>query len=546
MDKFESEIATYSGRVRKIIHYAILFSPILMLGYGLMIQFGIITGSQNYYDIALWTLTLLLLFLGLTQPKTRPMSTLRLLILQLIMVGYALFVVGVESIAIVWLPVVIIAALNQGIKTLWWSALVLLITGFADGMLQGASFNNEVFLSNVATLTGMFFAAILLIAISVSQSNDYQSLVRTRKREALQRSRLVALINGLDSAVITTSASGTIQIHNTAALTLFDTTYSLNSHKIEKVLRLHYINGKKIKWQEIFGSITAPISRDDLMHHFADGEKMRLSILCAPIRADAKNQHQREGYIFILRDVTKQKSLDESRDEFVSVVSHELRTPITAAEAAISNTQLLVERAQDPEHIAPNLQKAHDEIIYLANIVNDLEKLARAEQENAILNTQEISVHKLFEKMYHTYHAQVSDRKITLNLDIDPKVISITTNELHLEEILQNLIANAIKYTRQGSITLSAHHHRDGVQFSVKDTGIGIGKTDRNHVFEKFYRSEDYRTRETSGTGLGLYVVQKLAKNIDTNIELTTRLNHGSTFSFIIPYSRQDRNDKTG
>ncbi len=545
MDKIEPEIATYSGRVRKIIHYAILFSPILMLGYGLMIQFGIITGSQNYYDIALWTLTLLLLFLGLTQPKTRPMSTLRLFILQLIMVGYALFVVGVESIAIVWLPVVVIAALNQGVKTLWWSALVLLLTGFADGMLQGISFNNEVFLSNVATLTGMFFAAVLLIAISVSQSNDYQSLVRTRKREALQKSRLVALINGLDSAVMSTNAAGVIQMHNTAALALLDTTYSLSGHKIEKILNLHQANGKKIRWQDIFGHMSSAVVREDLVHHFADGEKIRLSITCAPIRLDTKNKNMREGYVFILRDITKQKSLDETRDEFISVVSHELRTPITVAEAAISNTQLLVERTKDPEHVASNLEKAHSEILYLSNIVNDLETLARAEQKGTT-HVDEVDINKLFEKLYHEYRPQINGRKVSLNLSIDPRVTIIETNQLYLEEILQNLIANAIKYTHEGSITLIAKHHDNGIYFAVKDTGIGVSKTDRNKIFDKFYRSEDYRTRETSGTGLGLYVVQKLAEKIGTEVELTGRLNHGSTFGFTMHQSRQERSESTG
>ena len=462
MDRIEPEIATYSGRVRKIIRYAILFAPILMLGYGLLIQFGIITGSQNYSDVALWVLTILLLILGLMQSKTKPLSTIHLLALQMIMIGYALFVVGVESIALVWLPVVVIAALNQGVKTLWWSALVLLFTGFIDGMLQGATFNSEVFLSDIATLSGMFFAAVVLIAISASQTNDYQSLVRTRKREVLQRSRLLALINGLDSAVISTNASGMIQIHNTAALTLLDTSYGLAGHRIDKVLSLHQANGKKIKWQDIFSHITSAVSHDDFVHYFADGEKMRLHITCAPIRLDAKNKNMREGYIFILRDITKQKSLEETRDEFISVVSHELRTPITAAEAAISNTQLLVERAQDPEHIAPNLEKAHSEIVYLSNIVNDLETLARAEQKGSS-HVDQVNISKLFERMYHEYHPQAAAKRIAINLNIDPRVSTIETNQLYLEEILQNLITNAIKYTHKGDVTLSAKYHHKGV-----------------------------------------------------------------------------------
>jgi len=104
-----------------------------------------------------------------------------------------------------------------------------------------------------------------------------------------------------------------------------------------------------------------------------------------------------------------------------------------------------------------------------------------------------------------------------------------------LHELLQNFITNAIKYTKEGSITLEVARKKDTIHFAVKDTGIGISKSDQAKVFNKFYRSEDYRTRETGGTGLGLYVAVKLAKKLGTEIDLSSRLNHGSTFSFTLP-----------
>ena len=84
-------------------------------------------------------------------------------------------------------------------------------------------------------------------------------------------------------------------------------------------------------------------------------------------------------------------------------------------------------------------------------------------------------------------------------------------------------------------MTLHIRKTDKGILFAVKDTGIGISKTDQKRIFEKFYRSEDYRTRETSGTGLGLYVVQKLAHKLGVTVEVKSRLNHGSTFSFVLP-----------
>ena len=109
------------------------------------------------------------------------------------------------------------------------------------------------------------------------------------------------------------------------------------------------------------------------------------------------------------------------------------------------------------------------------------------------------------------------------------------TSRLYLEEMLQNFITNAIKYTQAGSVTLTIKRTDNKIVFAVTDTGIGIAKNEQKKVYQKFYRSEDYRTRETSGTGLGLYVVQKLAKKMETEVELTSRLNHGSTFSFELP-----------
>ena len=121
------------------------------------------------------------------------------------------------------------------------------------------------------------------------------------------------------------------------------------------------------------------------------------------------------------------------------------------------------------------------------------------------------------------------------------KVGIITASRLYVEELLQNFITNAIKYTQSGSVTIIVKQTKGKVRFSVKDTGIGISRGDQVKVFAKFYRSEDYRIRETNGTGLGLYVSAKLAHKIGTQIELTSRLNHGSTFSFELPATDKEK-----
>ena len=143
--------------------------------------------------------------------------------------------------------------------------------------------------------------------------------------------------------------------------------------------------------------------------------------------------------------------------------------------------------------------------------------------------------------LYNEYAPQAGAKGLHFNLDLSPKLSPVMASRLYLKELLQNFVTNAIKYTKTGEIIVSAQQVGGTIEFKVKDTGIGISKSDQAHIYEKFYRSEDYRTRETGGTGLGLYVATKLAKKLGVRIEMTSRLNHGSSFGFTI----QTQEDET-
>ncbi len=543
----EDQNDIYNLNVRRIIRYTLLIVPFVMLFFGLTIKFGYVRGAQHYNDLALWSFTIIIFILGLTQPKTKPMSATRLTAYHLLMIGYSLFVVGVDSMVIVWLPLIVVSALNQGIKSLWGSALGIFIAGLIDATLQQKTFSGFVFFSDLATLSAMFISATILILISTSQTHDYLEMLRSRKRETAEHHRLLSLVNSLDVAVISTNTSDTIQLYNSAALSLLDTNQNLAGKNLSKVLDLRTKNGHHINWHDVFGKTRGVVVRDDLSHYFSQEEAMRLHISCAPIRLNYQSQKSdKQGYIFILRDITKEKSLEEERDEFISVVSHELRTPITIVEGAISNNRLLVERGSSKDKLITNLNEAHDQIEYLAKMINDLGALSRAERGDAG-EVEDIDVKEMMTNLYREYEPQAHEKKLKMNLDLSPNLGSVHTNRLYLEEILQNFITNALKYTPEGSVDLIGKEQEDGISLAVKDTGIGISKSDRKKIFNKFYRSEDYRTRETGGTGLGLYVVTKLAQKLGFTIDVSGRLNHGSTFSLLLPKSDSgNTTDKTG
>jgi signal transduction histidine kinase len=242
-----------------------------------------------------------------------------------------------------------------------------------------------------------------------------------------------------------------------------------------------------------------------------------------------------KGFVLIIRDITREKSLEEERDEFISVISHELRTPIAIAEGAISNAQFIAEKTGDIKTISEALESAHKQVIYLEGMINDLSTLSRAERGVLEDNVEDINVHDFVEMLHTNYTPEAERKGLKLHIEIDPSLAILKSSKLYVQEILQNFITNAIKYTEEGSVTISAKQMKDGVEFSVSDTGIGISKGDQSRVFDKFFRSEDYHTRQQNGTGLGLHVTRKLAALAKADINLISELGKGSTFTIYFP-----------
>jgi signal transduction histidine kinase len=146
-----------------------------------------------------------------------------------------------------------------------------------------------------------------------------------------------------------------------------------------------------------------------------------------------------------------------------------------------------------------------------------------------------INVASLVNELNGNYKPQAEAKGLTFNADLDPKLEMLYSSKLYVREILQNFITNSIKYTAKGQVTLRAEPKDKGVLFTVSDTGIGISKSDQERVFDKFFRSEDYRTREAGGTGLGLYITLKLTRLINAELHVESELNKGSSFAIYVP-----------
>lgn len=442
---------------------------------------------------------------------------------------FMLFVSGfLSSFLAVWIILLVDAHIFFGWPGFTMSLLGLAVAGGLSVAIRPHTPLGELYEIIQGTIA-VGAIGYLVARIRSAVDKERSALIKTRDQESFQRERLLALVNSMGDAVVTTDEEGSIKIYNAAFASLLDTNRALVGKNLDSVLRLKDPKKRLINILDDARTIHRVFSRTDLSHHFSDDDVIRLYINVAPIQPGYLSKTER-GYIFIVRDITKEKTLEEERDEFIAVISHELRTPVAIAEGNLSNLQLLQERGATPAVLQHAIRDAHEQIIYLAKIINDLGTLSRAERGINIEGTEAIDTAQLLSELYKTYLPMAQKTGIRFDLDIAPHLAHIRTSRSCLEEILQNIIINAFKYTHEGSVTLIGQNTKTGVYLAVKDTGIGIGKTDQRHIFEKFYRSEDYRTRETTGTGLGLYISKKLADTMNLQISFESRLNHGSVF----------------
>ncbi len=523
-------------RAEQIVRFSALLVPVVLMLYGFMIQYGMVNASSYISDslffvvMSSWVLAGSLQFLY--PPKNTAGAVLRVGSYHIFAAIYLIFISGFSMpFTVCWVLLFLATYFFFSDNGLRISIVVFIATAAADTIIHAS--DTERILNNTFYLLAVLIVGLTATFITRVHQTDQHALDETKKEGDLQRDSILTLINNLAEAVISTDQQGRIRVYNAAVLGLLDTNDNIGGRHIDDIVKLYDEQGSIIRLTKLLKQARS-VNRDDTMTMMSADEEMRVEVTYSPIRTDAQGVAA-QGYIIILRDITKTKSLEEERDEFISVVSHELRTPITVAEGSLSNARLLLDRNDVHNNILKDgLKAAHEQIIFLSRMVNDLSTLSRAERGIAD-EVEVIDIKELVHTLHSEYSPEAKKKGLVFNLDTHGKLGAVSTSRLYLHELLQNFITNAIKYTKTGSVTLHVTRKDGVIHFSVKDTGIGISKVDRVKIFDKFYRSEDYRTRETGGTGLGLYVSAKLAKKLGCKITLTSRLNHGSTFSFTLP-----------
>lgn len=274
--------------------------------------------------------------------------------------------------------------------------------------------------------------------------------------------------------------------------------------------------------------------RDCLEIETVWGERILL-LLLAPF-----NREKQVGVLVVVHDVTQQVKNETMRKEFVANVSHELRTPITNirsyAETLAENPDL------PPDTTASFLGVILSESDRMTHIVQDLLTLSRFDSGHSELNLTTFPFAGLLEESCQAMRIEVQRRGHTLRLEGTDGLPAIRADRERISQVVMNVLSNAIKYTPDGGrIVLTAGCTPDRVWLEVADNGIGIPPEDRDRIFERFYRVDKARSRESGGTGLGLSIAQEIVRQHQGSLTLVDRPGPGTTLRLELKREGPDR-----
>ncbi len=239
------------------------------------------------------------------------------------------------------------------------------------------------------------------------------------------------------------------------------------------------------------------------------------------------------GMVAVFRDITSLKQFDRLRSEFVANVSHELKTPLTSI---LGFVETLKEGGlEDPENRMKFLNIIEEQSLKLSAMIEDLLLLSRLESSKEPLRLGSVKVSALLKKTGELFSPRLKENHLSFSSEA-AEGLSVMAETSSLERALTNLLDNAVKYNQKdGRVLVRASRDSDGTHISVTDTGIGIAPQDLGRIFERFYRSDKSRSRETGGSGLGLSIAKHIIERHGGRIEVESTLGEGSTFTIILP-----------
>lgn len=364
--------------------------------------------------------------------------------------------------------------------------------------------------------TGMLSNAINLLA---------KNLQENLKTQEMQQDRLSTLIESMGSGLMLIDNRGYISLINRAYIETFEVNsneylckqyYSVIDHKeITFLIEEIFMTERKVKRQ-----LLLPIG---IVRRYFE-------VAGSPIIG---TQNEWKGVLLVFHDITELKKLEQMRKDFVANVSHELKTPITSIKG-FSET-LLDGAMKDEATLEAFLRIILNESDRLQMLIEDLLDLSRIEQQGFHLNIEEIDIAILMHEIMTLLKGKAEEKNILLRFAPISTPLFIKGDYARLKQVFINLLSNAITYTPIGGyVEIDVKENEGKVYIQIKDTGIGIDMEEIPRIFERFYRVDKARSRNSGGTGLGLAIVKHIVEAHKGSISVTSVKEKGTTFTITL------------
>ncbi|MBN1504540.1 MAG: HAMP domain-containing protein [Candidatus Eisenbacteria bacterium] len=349
--------------------------------------------------------------------------------------------------------------------------------------------------------------------------------VRLRLQEVVSsRSRLEAVLLSMFDGVMVVDASGTILLMNETLRSLLGVVGDPAGRKPLEVVRnadiqevvdttLRHAGG--VEAREL--TLVVPVERTLLVH-------------ATPVVQEGKS----EGAVLVFHDISELRRLEKVRQDFVANISHELRTPVCSIKGYAET--LLDGALDDREHARDFLNIIHSDSERLARLIDDILDISRIESGGLRMEPKPCSLGEILRRAVSALEKPAGEKRIRLTVDVPANLPAVIADQNRIDQVLSNLLDNALKYTESGgTVTVTARQHDGHVRVDVTDTGVGILEKDLTRVFERFYRVAGQQSSERAGTGLGLSIVKHIVQAHGGQVSAQSVYGRGSTFSFTLP-----------
>ncbi len=339
-----------------------------------------------------------------------------------------------------------------------------------------------------------------------------------------EKGRAEAILKSMADGVIATDIKRRLITINPAAREMTDLREAeVKGRQLLEVIRFHPLDSLLARSIEE----NKTLSQEFKLHQ---PRERILRCHLAPVRVE---ERQVIGGVVVLTDITELRHLEQVRREFVANVSHELKTPLTSITGYLDT---ILESSPEASTREGFLRIISSEAERMAFLIEDLLELSRLEARSPEVIS--LSIHPLqpvVEKVMAVVQRQAESREIELRAEMDSSPLKVMMIPGEIEQVLLNLMDNAIKYTPEGGeVVVRLTALREEVMVEVEDNGIGIPKEDQDRIFERFYRVDKARSRKEGGTGIGLSIVKHILKGHGAEIEVDSQPQLGSTFRFFL------------